>query len=93
MLTHYAINTNADAIIDYIKPDKTDCFYIVKTICQASSIVGELLVALKKTLIVIAPIIVPSRYTLLNIFKYKVTIMCINPMLLQMYIYESVRQK
>ena len=94
ILTHYAINTNADAIIDYIKPDNTDCFYMVKTISHASSLVGELLVALKtKTPIVIAPIIVPPRYTLANIFKFKITIMCINPTLLRMYMKEYTRQK
>ena len=86
ILSHFAINTNADAIIDYMKPTKDDCISIVKTISHASSLVGELLVSLKtKTPLLIAPIIVPPRYTFSNISKYKVTIMCINPTLLQMY--------
>ena len=92
ILSHYAINTNADAIIDYIGPTKEDCFYIVKTISHASSLTGELLVSLKSRIpLVIAPIIVPPRYTLANIKKYKVTTICINPTLLQMYADEVMR--
>lgn len=89
ILSHYAINTNADSIIDYMEPNKDDCIFIVKTISHASSLVGELLVAIKtKTPLLIAPIIVPPRYTLSNVSKYKATIMCINPTLLQMYMDE-----
>jgi len=89
ILSHYAINTNADAIIDYMKPTQNDCISIVKTISHASSLVGELLVSLKtQTQLLIGPIIVPPRYTFFNISKYKVTIMCINPTLLQMYMDE-----
>lgn len=92
ILSHYAINTNADAIIDYIRPTKEDCFYIVKTISHASSLTGELLVSLKSHIpLVIAPIIVPPRYTLANIKKYNVTTICINPTLLQMYADEYMR--
>lgn len=86
ILSHYAINTNADAIVDYLKPTASDCMYVVKTMSHASSLVGELLVALKThTPILIAPIIVPPRYTLSNIDMFKVSIICINPTLLQMY--------
>lgn len=93
ILSHYAINTNADSIIDYIKPTPEDCIYMAKTISHASSLVGELLVALKsRTTIVIAPVIVPPRYTMANISKYNVTIMCINPTLLQMYIEEYTKR-
>ncbi len=94
ILSHFAIHTNADSIISYMKPTPQDCLYMVKTISHASSLVGELLVALKtKVKIVIAPIIVPPRYTMANISKYKVTIMCINPTLLQMYMDEYSRRK
>lgn len=86
ILSHFAINTNADAIIDYMKPTQNDCISIVKTMSHASSLVGELLISLKtKTPLLIGPIIVPPRYTFSNISKYKVTIMCINPTLLQIY--------
>lgn len=77
ILSHYAINTNADAIIDYLKPNAMDCMYMVKTISHSSSLVGELLVALKtKTNLIIAPTIVPPRYTLQNIEKFGVTKIC-----------------
>jgi long-chain acyl-CoA synthetase len=83
ILSHFAINTNADSIIDYMRPSKDDCIYMVKTISHASSLVGELLVSLKsRTPILIAPIIVPPRFIFHNISKYKVTILCINPTLL-----------
>lgn len=86
ILSHYAINTNADAIIDYMKPTKNDCLYIAKTISHSSTITGELLVALKtETPLVIAPTIVPPRFVFNNINKFKVTIICLNPTLLKMY--------
>lgn len=96
ILSHFAINTNADSIIDYMQLSKDDCVYMVKTISHASSMVGELLVSLKtNTQLLIAPIIVPPRIVFNNISKYKVTILCINPTLLQMYMaeYESNEMK
>ncbi len=86
ILSHYAINTNADAIIDYMKPTSDDCIYICKTLSHSSTLVGELLLALKtKTKLIVAPVIVPPRYVLNNIEKYGVTILCVNPSLLSLY--------
>lgn len=86
ILSHYAINTNADAIIDYMRPTEQDCLYIAKTISHSSTITGELLVALKtRTPLVIAPTIVPPRFVLHAIDKYNVSILCLNPTLLKMY--------
>lgn len=86
ILSHFAINTNADAIIDYMQPNESDCMYIVKNFTHSSTITGELLVALKtRTPILITPIIVPPRYILSNIVKYNVTIIGVNPLLLSMY--------
>ena len=83
ILSHFAINTNADAIIDYMKPTSNDCIYIAKTLSHSSTLTGELLVALKTKMgLVIAPTIVPPRYTLNNLAKYNVTIVCLNPTLL-----------
>ena len=85
ILSHFAINTNADAIIDYMKPTSNDCIYIAKTLSHSSTLTGELLVALKTKMgLVIAPTIVPPRYTLNNLAKYNVTIVCLNPTLLSM---------
>ena len=85
ILSHFAINTNADAIIDYIKPIAEDCIYIVKTLSHSSTLTGELLVALKTRMkLVIAPTIVPPRHALNNVNKFGVTIVCLNPTLLSM---------
>lgn len=85
-LSHFAINTNADAIIDYMKPGKEDCIYIAKTLSHSSTLVGELLVALKSgSKLVIAPVVVTPRYVLNNIKKYSVSVICLNPTLLLMY--------
>lgn len=92
ILSHFAININADAIIDYIQPEDGDCMYIVKNITHSSSITGELLVALKtKMPLLIASVVVPPRIVLQNISKYGVTIIGANPLLLTMYCkeYES----
>lgn len=89
ILSHFAINTNADAIIDYMRPCANDCMYIVRNLTHSSTITGELLVALKtKTPVLIAPVIVPPRYVLNNIAQYGVTIIGVNPLLLSMYVTE-----
>lgn len=94
ILSHYAINTNADAIIDYMKPTINDSIYIVKSLSHSSTLTGELLVALKsKTKVLIAPTIVPPRYVFNNLIKYSITILCVNPTLLSMYADELKRHE
>lgn len=94
ILSHFAINTNADAIIDYMQPDDSDRMYIVKNLTHSSSITGELLVALKtKMPLLIAPVVVPPRIVLQNIDKYGVTIIGANPLLLTMYCKEYENRK
>jgi len=86
ILSHYAINTNADAIIDYMNPTDSDCIYLAKVLSHSSTLTGELLVALKtRTKLVIAPTIVPPRFVFKNIEKFGVSIICLNPTLLQKY--------
>lgn len=80
ILSHYAINTNADAIMEYMKLSRDDCIYMVKTISHLSSITGELLTALKSRIrIIIGPVVVPPRIILNNVQKFGVTDMCLNP--------------
>lgn len=94
ILSHYAININADAIIDYMKPNATDHIYIAKTLSHSSTLTGELLVSLKThTKLVIAPTIMPPRYMLSNISKFNVTIICLNPTLLSMLVNEIQTSK
>lgn len=86
ILSHYAIQTNADAIIDYMCPTAKDCIYIVKTLSHSSTLVGELLIALKtKTKLLIGPVITLPRVTMNNLSRFGVTILCVNPTLLKMY--------
>jgi long-chain acyl-CoA synthetase len=85
ILTHFAINKNADAIIESMNLTSEDCIYIAKTLSHSSTLTGELLVALKlKMRLVIAPTIVPPRCVLNNINKFGVTVICLNPTLLSM---------
>lgn len=94
ILSHFAINTNADAIIDYMKPTENDCIYIAKTLSHSSTLTGELLVALKRNIkLVITPTIVPPRHILNNISKFNVTIICLNPTLLSMLADEYKRNQ
>lgn len=89
ILSHFAINTNADAILDYMKIDLRDCLYIAKALSHSSALTGELLVSLKsKAKLVVAPTVVPPRFVLNNIDKFGVTTICLNPTLLQMYVRE-----
>lgn len=94
ILSHFAINTNADAIIDYMKLTAEDCIYIAKTLSHSSTLTGELLIALKTRMkVVISPTIVPPRYVLNNINKFSVTIICLNPTLLSMLADEYERSQ
>lgn len=86
-LSHYAINKNADYIIDYMRPQKKDCIYIVKSLTHSSTLIGELLVGIKaKIPILISNVVIPPRCILENIIRYNVTILCMNPKLLEMFI-------
>lgn len=85
ILSHFAVNTNADAIIRYMNPTAGDCIYIAKALSHASTLTGELLVALKTGMnLVIAPTIVPPRYISGNVKRFHATIICLNPTLLSM---------
>lgn len=85
ILSHYAISTNADSILEYMAVSDKDCIYIAKPLIHSSTLVGELLVALKSGAdIIVAPVIVPPRVILNNISQYGVTIICLNPYLIKM---------
>ena len=93
ILSHYAISTNADSIMDYMKLTPTDCVYMIKTISHLSSITGELLVALKnKNKLIIGPTIVPPRVMLNNIQRFGVTSICVNPAILRFIVEEYERK-
>lgn len=94
ILSHFAINTNADAIIDYMNPlAQTDCIFTVRHLSHSSTLTGELLVALKShTKMVITASAVPPRLILSSVKKYGVTILCINPTLLSFLCDEAKRK-
>lgn len=87
VLSHYAINKNSDAVIDYMHPTNEDTVYIIKTLAHSSTLVCELLVGLKSnSKIVIAPTVVSPGFSFKNFIKYNTTIVCVNPTLLNLYI-------
>ncbi len=89
ILTHKAINLNADSIIKYMNLDSNDCIYIIKSFTHSSTLVGELLVSLKRRIkLIISSSIVHPRRILNNIVMFNVTIMCLNPTLLELLCYE-----
>ena len=93
ILSHLAINTNADAIIDYMNPmGQTDCIYTVRPLSHSSTLTGELLVALKShTKMVVTTTVVPPRLILSSVKQHGVTILCINPTLLSLLCDDSVK--
>ncbi|MCD8315097.1 MAG: long-chain fatty acid--CoA ligase [Firmicutes bacterium] len=85
ILSHFAANTNADAIIDYMKPTAGDRIYIAKTLCHSSTLIGELLVALKSHMgVIVSPTVIPPRFMSENINRLGATILCLNPTLLSL---------
>ena len=93
ILSHFAISTNADSIIDYMKPSKeTDCIYTMRHLSHSSTLTGELLVALKtKSKAVITSRAVPPRLIFSTIKKYGISILGINPSLLSLLCDETKR--
>lgn len=92
ILSHFAISTNADSILDYMNLNQIDCLYIAKSLTHSSTLTGELLVALKSGAgLVIAPTIVPPRYIFNNISRFNVTTMGVNPTLIRLLAEEYER--
>ena len=93
ILSHYALNTNADAINDYMHLCNDDTIYIARSLAHLAALTGELLVGLKAHAnIVIAPIIVPPRFILNNLIKFSVTVVCLSPTLLSLVAEECSRK-
>ncbi len=91
-LSHRAISNNADSIIDYMASSDRDVFYLNKKLTHSSTLVGELLVALKSgSGILLSPLAVPPRIAFRNIIDHNVSILCCNPSLLKMYSDEAER--
>ena len=86
ILSHYAINKNAEAVIKYMELEQDDCIYLLKTFAHSATIVGELLVGLKSRIkMVVAPTIMSVGVNLSNMIAYKATIVGMNPTLLKVY--------
>lgn len=85
ILSHYAIQKNAEAICEYMSLNYDDSIYIAKPLSHSSTIVGELLVGLKfKITIFLGRSIVSPGVLLKNLENSKSTIVCVNPTLLKL---------
>lgn len=85
-LSHKAIQLNADAVIDYMKPTIADGIYIAKTLAHSSTLVAELLVGLKsKCEIYLQSTMISPNRTLKNLKETNASILCVNPTLLTIY--------
>ena len=86
ILSHYAINKNADAIISYMMINERDSMLIVKPFHHVSTIVGELLVCLKSKIntYICSSLIMP-QVALETLFTNQITTICLNPTLLYLY--------
>lgn len=86
VLSHKAINKNADFIIDYMRPTKDDKIAIIKTCCHSSTVVGELLVGLKsKMKIIILKSSYSPRLYINQLINSKATIIGLNPILFDQF--------
>lgn len=83
VLSHYSIQTNADFIYDYMRPTDKDHMMIIKTLVHSSTLMGELLVALKYNIpMYISPSCLLPGGTLNWISQLGISILCLNPSLL-----------
>ena len=87
VLSHYAITTNAEAVSRYMNVNRENTILIVKPLSHSSTLVGELLAGLLGDFeIIISKSVVPLSFTFLNINRFAVTTLCINPTLLKLYL-------
>ena len=87
ILSHLAIRANVEAIIDYIKPTDKDCFGIIKPLSHASTLIGELVVALyKKIPLLVFPAIITPLFVIKNLKVFSISILCMSPTLLTLFI-------
>lgn len=83
VLSHYSIQTNADFIYDYVRPTDKDRMMIIKSIVHSSTLMGELLVALKYNIpMYISPSCLLPGGILNWISQLGISILCLNPSLL-----------
>lgn len=83
VLSHNAINTNADKIQNYIQGDSDKIIGVVKSLVHSSTLVGELLVALKSKMKLFFIKSMSPALVLKSIQKLNINIICLNPTLLQ----------
>lgn len=94
ILSHYAINKNADLIAKYMELSSNDCIYIVKTLAHSSTLVGELLVGLKEKIKILITHTINNPHDILNNIKEcNVTTMCVNPTILNLYVMTALSKK
>ncbi len=94
VLSYRALFYNSTAVADYLQVTPGDCFYISKALSHSSTLVGELLVALRFGAgIVLAPTRVPPRVALRCICEEQATLLCVNPVLLQLFLKTQRRLK
>ena len=86
-LTHNALCNNMFAILDYMKPDMEDTFFITKTMVHVSTLVGEVLVALYADSKIIAYNTLVTPNTMLHkISRSAATIVAVNPTILKLMV-------
>ena len=85
ILSYYGINTNADYICQLYPPNETHTLLIARNLFHSSTLVCDLLVALKKHWNIILTDRVSPKDILTTISKYRITIMCVNPSILRLY--------
>ena len=85
MLSHKAVLANIIAILDYSRIDSIDVLYVAKSLAHSSSIIGELLLSIYCGATVILKSTVISPSTLLKrIDRYRVSVLVVNPILLDL---------
>ncbi len=90
ILSHYAISTNADAIIKYMNISKSiDIIMVIKPFSHSSTITGEILVSLKTNVKLVVSTLPPlPRIILRTIGMFGITTICINPTILSLLVDE-----
>jgi len=89
-LTHNALCYNMFAILDYMKPDAEDIFFITKTMVHVSTLVGEVFVALYADSRIIAYNTLVTPNTMLRkISQSNATIVAVNPTILKLMVNTS----
>ena len=85
VLSFWGINTNADYISAQYAPDEIHTILVARNLFHSSTLVCDLLVALKRKWEIVLSNFVSPKELFSAIYNYNISVLCLNPSILRIY--------